>query len=259
MGNKYVFEEITDTLKPDDIKDPPKTIEITEKGKKPQREVEFILDDERAKILDDPVRLQILQILREGIEDTHTTEEYNEETGERIIRQRTVRRNIMSVVEIVKMSPECEGCEKLTKNQIYHHLPKLEEHGYIIKYAVVTTGGRSTDYYRRTANGFVLTTGLEKMDKKTVEKKSTEFIKRLTQVFDIDITDEQQQAVAELQMKIMGHEYENRRRIAELVRGDVADDEVLHIYEWLVHLYTIGNNEYVNAQKKIREILFPNV
>ena len=124
-GPQYIFEEETDTLK---------GIGITKEGKVKPREIEFVMDSARAKEIDEPVRLQILQILRKGIDDTQTSEEHNEETGERIIRERTVKRNIMSVVEIVKMSPKCDGCDSLTKNQIYHHLPKLIETGYVIKY-----------------------------------------------------------------------------------------------------------------------------
>ncbi len=248
-GPIYIFEENTDTLK---------GIVLTGEGKVKPKEVEFVKDNKRAKEIDEPVRLQILQILRNGIEDTQTTEEYNEETGERIIRERTVRRNIMSVVEIVKLSPTCDGCKPLTKNQIYHHLPILEKAGYIIKYGTVTTGKRTTDYYRRTAGGFVVTTELRHMDIKTIKKKTADFIDRTERVFDIDITDIQKEKLVKLQMRIMELEYENRQKIAEMIRGDVADEEVLGAYDWLIHLYAIGNDEYVSVQKEVRSIIFPD-
>ncbi len=47
-------------------------IELTEEGKRPQKEIEFVTDEERARELADPVRRQILRVLRTGIEDTQT-------------------------------------------------------------------------------------------------------------------------------------------------------------------------------------------
>jgi hypothetical protein len=76
-------------------------------------------------------------------------------------------------------------------------------------------------------------------------------------VFDIELTDEQREELVDLQISAMRREFENRNRIAQLIRGDVAEDYVLSIYEWLIHTYTIGDPEYVNTQKRIREILFP--
>ncbi len=267
MGKPMVFEEKTDTFTPiepdDEKKELGRIVTITEEGKPKPKEIEFIFEQERIEVLDDPVRLQILHILREGIEDTQTTIEDNEETGERIIRERVVRRNIMSVLEIVKMSEklaeESDYYEKLSKNQIYHHLPILENPGrYVVKYATVKRGERTTDYYRRTAHGFVLTSELTEMDQKTIRKKAASWIERAVKVFDIDLNEKKLKELVELQVEAMRYEFENRKYIAELIRGDVADDHVLSIYEWLIHTYTIGSEDYVELQKKIRSILFPN-
>ena len=266
MGKKTIFEDDTDTFKPiepdDEKKELGRIVTITKEGKKKPKEIEFVFDEERAAILDDPVRLLILKILREGIEDFQTTEEYNEETSERIIRKREVRRNIMSVLEIVKMSEKLakeksDSDLKLSKNQIYHHLPILEDPGkFVVKYATVKRGERTTDYYRRSADGFVLTGNLSEMDHKTIEKKSADWIERTTKVFAIDLTEEQKEELIQLQISALRSEFENRNRIAKLIRGDVAEDMVLSIYEWLIHTYTIGDPEYVKTQKRIREILF---
>ena len=266
MGKKMVFEENTDTFTPiepdDEKKELGRIVTITKEGKIKPKEIEFIFEQERIEVLDDPVRLQILHILREGIEDTQTTVEVNEETGERIIRERIVRRNIMSVLEIVKMSEklakQSDYYERLSKNQIYHHLPILEETGkYVVKYATVKRGERTTDYYRRTAHGFVLTSELTEMDQKTIKKKANEWIERTVKVFDIDLDEKQMKELVDLQVDAMRFEFENRKHIAQLIRGDVADDHVLSIYEWLIHTYTIGSEDYIRLQKKIRSILFP--
>ncbi len=268
MGKSMIYEDNTDTFTPikpnEEKKELGRIVTITKEGKAKPNEVEFVFEQERINVLDDPVRLQILQILRDGIEDTQTTEEFKEETGERIIRQRVVRRNIMSVLEIVEMSEKLakkKGDDelKLSKNQIYHHLPILEDPGkFVVKYATVQRGKRFTDYYRRTAGGFVLTSELSELDHQTIQKKSADWIDRTSKVFDIDLTEEQKKELVELQVEAMRFEFENRSRIARLIRGDVTDDHVLSIYEWLIHTFTIGNPEYIRIQKKIRSILFPN-
>ena len=250
MGQKTKFVENTDTLK---------DIEKTSEGTKKPTEVTFIEDEETAKVLAEPVRLQILQILRRGIDDEQTTEEYNEETNERIIRKRMVKRNILSVVEMVKMS-ECETCgfdTPITKNQVYHHLPKLIETGYVVKYGTVTKGNRTTDYYRRTSAGFVITTWLGEVDEEIIEKKSRENIGSIVQVFDFDVTEEQQKKLIALVKKSHRLEMDWRGKIARKVRGDVANSEVLYLYDWLISLCAIGSQEYLDVMDKIRTILFP--
>ncbi|MGQ4871506.1 MAG: hypothetical protein ACP6IT_06700, partial [Candidatus Thorarchaeota archaeon] len=135
-GQVEDLDRVTDTLR---------GIELTEEGRRPQREIVFVTDEEMTHVLDDPVRMAIIKILKKGVPDTITTKTRDEETGDLIIRQREVRRHALSVIEIVKLSAEDEEVEEITKNQVYHHLPKLIEAGYVIKYGTVTTGKRTTD------------------------------------------------------------------------------------------------------------------
>ncbi|MCK4567068.1 MAG: hypothetical protein KAU48_07140, partial [Candidatus Thorarchaeota archaeon] len=90
MG-KDIIDNVTDKLE---------GIVLTKEGKAPQKEIVFVTDEERASVLDEPVRLHILQVLRSGIDDTVTTEKIDE-NGDRVIRVRDVKRNALSVLEIV--------------------------------------------------------------------------------------------------------------------------------------------------------------
>ena len=121
MGNdNNITTEITDSLR---------GIILTKEGKAPQKEIVFVTDEERASVLDEPVRLHILQVLRSGIKDTITSEKIDA-NGDKIIRVREVQRDSLSVLEIVKLSTDCCGPDvERRKNQVYHHLPKLEEEG----------------------------------------------------------------------------------------------------------------------------------
>lgn len=232
-------------------------IQLTPEGKKPQKELEFITDEKRAAVFSEPARRQMIAVLRNGIDDEITTEEFNKETNERIIRKRNVKRYAMSVVEIVKASAELPKSEGLTKNQVYHHLPALIEAGLVIKYGTVTTGKRTTDYYRRTARGFVIaaSTGT---NEKEIRKEITEKCDRMSRVFHLDIPEGRKDELIDLCMKADMLSTSWTAKIGERIMEDVADPEILEMYRWLMEIYAIGSPEYMDYAKKIRKILFPN-
>lgn len=250
MGNENnITTEITDNLK---------GIILTKEGKAPQKEIVFVTNEERASILDEPVRLHILQVLRSGIKDTITSEKIDA-NGDKIIRVREVQRDTLSVLEIVKLSTDCCGPDvDISKNQVYHHLPKLEEEGYVIKYGTITTGKRTTDYWRRTSKGFVLTKGEWIGGSGTLAKKMTPFVEKMLETFDLKVPEDKRKDLIEriTQKTVMQAQW--RTKIAELVKGDVADKMVLEQYQTLVDFYAMGSKEYVDNIMKIREILFPD-
>lgn len=249
MGDDYVTTEITDSLE---------GIEVDPEGKKPQKEIVFVTDEERAEVLDELVRYNILQTLRKGIEDTLTTETVDEETGDKIIRQKVVRRDILSVMEIVELSPKCcAEAEEISKNQVYHHLPKLIEHGYVIKYGTITKGKRTTDYYRRTAKGFMLTTGAWGTEEKRIREKLSGFVDKMLETFNIKVTKEKREELIQLSVKRAQMQYKWRTKIAEMVNLDIANKETLAMYEMMLDYYSVGSEEYMDTIHKIREILFP--
>ena len=232
-------------------------IVLTKKGKAPQKEIVFVTDEEKASVLDEPVRLHILQVLRSGIEDKITTRT-TDENGDTIIRIRIVQRNALSVLEIVTQSVECCGPEiDISKNKVYHHLPILEEEGYVVKFGTVTSGKRTTDYWRRTAKGFILTKGEWIGGSGTYTKKMTPFIETMLETFDLKVSEGQKKELLDLMVKRAVMQLEWRTKIAELVKGDVADKMILDQYETLVDYYSLGSKEYVDNIMKIRGILFP--
>ncbi|MFW9788442.1 MAG: hypothetical protein ACFFE2_12310 [Candidatus Thorarchaeota archaeon] len=249
MGDDNITTEITDSLE---------GIVLTKEGKEPQKEIVFVTNQEAADVLDELVRYNILQVLRKGIEDTLTTKTVDKETGDTIIRQKVVVRDVLSVVEMVKLSPQCciEG-EEITKNQVYHHLPKLIEYGYVIKYGTVTKGKRSTDYYRRTAKGFMLTTGTWGTEEKRVREKLEGFTDKMLETFNLDLSKEQREELVELSVKRAQMQYEWRTKIAEMVNLDIATKETLSMYEMMLDYYSVGSKEYMDTIYRIREILFP--
>lgn len=239
-------DEMTDTLE---------GIKLTPEAKKPIGEYEFVSDKARAKELDDTARLAILQILRRGIADIKTTKSKDPETGDTIIRQREVKRRALSVVEIVKMSKEHKDMEEITKNQVYHHLPKLIDAGYLIELGKVITGKRETHYYRRTAKGFVLVTGFTGADEKLLLKKSKAYNDEMLKVFDIKLTEKQKEELNQLKLQVYKKEVEVRAEVAKLIRSDVADKEILNMFEFLVTMHAMTSEDYIDLHKKMRDIL----
>jgi DNA-binding transcriptional ArsR family regulator len=248
MESDVVSEDITDTLE---------GIELTPEAAKPMREFEFVKDEVRVRELDDPVRLAILKVLMNGIDDTKTTRTKDQATGDTIIRQRDVKRVAMSVVEIVKSSAESKEIEEVTKNQVYHHLPKLIEAGFVIKYGTVTTGKRTTDYYRRTAKGFILVEGaLGAANERILREKSEYAIDKMLNIFNIKITDEEKKELTRLRFEAFKKEIESRKQIMELIKSDVADKEVLDLFEFLITVFALGSEDYIDLYKRMRAIIF---
>lgn len=248
LVNTEMDDEITDSLK---------GIVLTKEGKIPQKEIVFVTDQERAAVLDEPVRLHILQVIREGIDDTVTTERVDE-NGDKIIRVREVKRDALSVLEIVKLSTECCGPDvEISKNQVYHHLPTLEKQGYVIKFGTVTTGKRTTDYWRRSAKGFVLTKGEWVGGTGPLAKKMRPYVESMLETFDLKVKDAEKEKLVELLTRNTVMQADWRTEIAELVKGDVANKKVVDMYETLLHYYAMGSKEYVDNVMAIRKILFP--
>ncbi len=250
MGDDNTTTEITDSLK---------GIVLTKEGKEDQKEILFVTNDEMAEVLDEVVRYNILQVLRNGVEDTLTTRTVDDETGDTIIRQKVVKRNVLSVVEMVRQSPDCcyEG-EEITKNQIYHHLPILIKYGYVIKYGTVTTGKRTTDYYRRTAKGFMLTKGTWGTEEQRIREKLTGYTDKMLETFNITLSKEKREKLLELSVKRAQMQYKWRTKIAEMVKLDIATKETLSMYEMLLDYYSVGSEEYMDVIQGIRKILFPD-
>jgi DNA-binding transcriptional ArsR family regulator len=247
LAHEITFTEETDSLE---------GIELTPEGKKTQKELEFVKEASRAELLDDPVRLEIVKILRQGIQDTQTTRESNEENNETIIRKKEVRRNIMSVTEIVKVSEENEQFNKVTKNQAYYHLPKLIEANFVIKYGTVETGDRTTDYYRRTARSFVLTRGRIVTGQKEVRERNEKHVKLLSRVFDLGLSEEDKEKLVELLVSAEDTINKARPEMAERISGDVADKEVIDTWMWLLRLYAFGDEEWVKLQRSMHNLVF---
>lgn len=241
----------------DQLFDSLKGIILTNEAKKPQRELWIILNEEKAQILNDPVRRKLLAIFREGLDDSVTTEEYNSETKEKIIREKQVKRYCLSVSEIVHQSASFSKDEILTRNQVYHHLPLLIDGGYLINFGTVINGKRETTYFRRTAKNIIVAAGshldaendyLTQQSKIIVNEYSTLF----TKTFHVEEKDELVKLVAKagsLQLQMLNE-------FSKQINQDVTNPKQIEILQNLMDIYAIGNSEYVSTQKKIYSILF---
>ena len=239
-------EVLTDTIK---------GIELTDEGKKPIENAYFIIDNDKIDAIGDPTRMRIIGILRQGIPDTCTTIERDEATGDKIIREREVSRHALSINEIVIMSGAQEGQKPITQSQVYHHLPKLIEHGFVVKYGMLRTGKRTTDYYRRSAETFVFgrTPGLTD---EACTNRTLESIDHMERFFGLKLTEKQRDEYVQLEKRLGNISLEAYNKVVSLAKGDVTDHIINNIFSDLVMLYAIGSDEWVNVQRRMREILF---
>jgi DNA-binding transcriptional ArsR family regulator len=229
-------------------------IQLTEEGKKPPKKVDFVYGEDRVKILHDPVRLLILQILRDGIEDILTEESFDESTGVHLTKKQTVKRQILSVHEIIKASKKSDSYDELTKNQIYHHLPLLVDGGFVAKHGIVTKGKRSTDYYRRTAGNFV-TFGLH-YDPEKYSPAIRKEIEETLPVFKLDLSKDEKKTLTELVVHAEVMRLKWAGKIEDLVVEDIADNKPIEMFERLLWIYATGNKEFLETLSEIRSLIF---
>jgi DNA-binding transcriptional ArsR family regulator len=245
--------ELTDTLA---------RIELTEEGQVDGKPLvpegqKIVRDEEIGKIMLEPVRSKIMKLLYEGIKDTHTKEEFDEESGERIIREKTVKREALSVAEIVNLSEEMFPDEPISKNQVYHHLPLLIDGGYVVKFGTVTKGKRTTDYYIRTHCGFIIAT--EPSDKEYAKRKAKKRLEGILRSFALKLDDAQRAELENLMGKVLHIWLGASEEITGMVTGDVADKSLIEAYNWLLDVYAADNQEYIKLMMRIRKIIFPSL
>lgn len=75
-------------------------------------------------------------------------------------------------------------------------------------------------------------------------------------VFDIKLNAQDKKKVAQLLTKSELLKDSWRAMIADLVKEDVTDPDVVHMYHWLLDAYAMGNDEYIEIWRRIRKILF---
>jgi hypothetical protein len=84
------------------------------------------------------------------------------------------------------------------------------------------------------------------------------FVEKMLETFDLNVAEKDRKELLELMTKKTVMQAEWRTKIAELVKGDVADKMVLEQYETLLDYYSMGSKEYLDNIMRIREILFPD-
>ena len=237
-----------------DITDDLRGIEVTDEAQIPIKEYELVRRDERIKILQDPVRLEILEILKEGVDDTQTTIEIDEEEGERIIREKKIKRTILSVPEIVQISKELEGYEPLSRNQVYHHINKLKDANFVAKYGEIRTGKRTTEYYFRTAENFV-TLGKE-YPKKFQPKNLRAYIERALSSLKLNLDEVVIEKLLDLLVQVEMKRLDCIGNIEEVVDGDVGEPESIIIFNWLLWICASGDSAIAQLLDDLRSLLF---
>ncbi|MHA2380620.1 MAG: hypothetical protein ACXADS_15195 [Candidatus Thorarchaeota archaeon] len=241
--NDQIFDSIVD-------------IELSENAEAAQQEAMFITDLSTATEFEHPARIAILTIMRRGIPDTSTTESVDERTRERVIIQKPITRNALSVREIVNISKEYADIERLTRNVVNHHLPRMVEMGFVRRYGKLRTGKRTTDYYQRVAKQYVLTMETPHFGAEFLLTRETLRIDRTLQTFKIDLDESEKKELIDLLVKCELLKDKWRKDIAALIRDDITEPEVVNMYHWLLDAYATGSKEYIQLFNRIREILF---
>jgi hypothetical protein len=231
-------------------------IELTEQGKQHQRGAIFITDVQVASEFEQEPRLSISQILGRGIPDLVVEASVDDKTGVRTIREIPTTRYALSVSEIVELSKNHQDLQEVTRNQVNHHLRKLVELGFVHKYGTLWVGRRAIDYYRRSSKYVVITMATPHFGEDFLLDREARRMDQTLSVFDIKLDSDARREVVGLLAKSELLKDSWRGKIADLARADVTDPEVVNMYHWLLDAYAVGNDEYVEIWRRIRQVLF---
>jgi hypothetical protein len=231
-------------------------IELTERGRQPQSGAIFITDIQLASEFEQEPRISISQILGRGISDFVVQVSVDEKTGVRTIKEIPTTRYALSVSEIVELSKQHKDLQAVTRNQVNHHIRKLEELGFVHKYGTLWVGKRAIDYYRRSSKYVVVTMATPYFDEGFLIDREGKRMDRTLEVFNIKLNSKARSEVVKLLTKSEILKDSWRGIIAGLVRADVTDPGVVNMYHWLLDAYAMGNDEYIEIWRKIRQILF---
>ena len=231
-------------------------IKVTKKGKEPQDGAIFITDIQLATEFEQEPRLTISQILGRGTSDFIVEASVDEQTGVRTTMEIPTTRYAMSVSEIVEMSKKHKDLQSVTRNQVNHHIRRMEELGFIHKYGTLWVGKRAIDYYRRSSKFVVVTMETPYFDRDFLLDREGKRMDKTLGVFNIKLNARARKEVVKLLTKSELLKDSWRGMIADLVRDDVTNPEVVNMYHWLLDAYAMGNAEYIEIWRKIRMIIF---
>jgi len=239
-----------------EMSDSLKGMELTKEGKVPMKETDMLISVERIDLFTDPVKSAIIEIFREGITDTTTTETTDEDTGDRIIRQKEIKRYALSVRDIANLSESCQFHKKpITTSQVYHHLSKLIEYGFVIKYGTLTTGKRTTDYYRRTAK-LLIFANKPGYDEQQIFEDITNNINRAIEIFGFEVSKVKKQQLGKIQQQLREYDHKGFIEIIKKIKGDIANRHDMFLFWDLATLVSMQSDDWMALQKKRYKILF---
>ncbi len=251
-----------------ELPDALKGIKLTKEGKKPMQKLMVVGDNEKADVLSDSARINIMSILRIGIPDKITTRTVDTETGDTVIRERNITRHAMSVVEMVNRSNDSSlDLDSVTMSQIYHHLPKLVENGYIIKYGTVTKGLRKTDFYQRTAELIIFIpnadTSFADGDKhdQIMRRQYRVYIDKLVELFNVKLTEEEYEKGIDLLIERNNIENQSDTidRIQRMAMRDIAAPYDLILFLEMISLYHMSNPAWLDVSTRLRKLFYKDL
>ncbi len=234
-------------------------IVLTDEGCRPQRGAIFITDIQLASEYEQGPRIVIAKILGLGVSDFIIETVVDDKTGVRTITEIPTTRYAMSVSEIVKASQESDDFSNLTRNQVHHHIRKMEELGFIHKYGTLWIGKRGIDYYRRSSKYIVVTMATPHFDEAFLLDREGKRLEKTLDVFNIKLNVNEKKQIVKLLTRSEILKDNWRGMISNLAREDVTNPEVVSMYYWLLDAYAMGDDEYVEIWRSIREILFSKI
>ena len=171
--------------------------------------VKEIYETESFKLISQGIRSQIVDLFREGME------EFNPNSEKKVIRHAFSAKEILTHIQRTLDI-------KITIQNIYFHLSKLEDAGFITRIASIKEGRHSTHFFGRTAKLFLHVGSSSEKDFLTDEKlqKLTELIEQLNPGISfndqVSIFNDLEKSSDEVRKRITDWMEENEKLILDL-------------------------------------------
>lgn len=194
-------------------------------------EIRVISDPEVIKVLLNPTRREILKVLRKG---------YYRDGSSKI----SYDMSVSEIAEILETTPQ----------RLYHHIDKLIEAGLVEKSREEKKVRSVITYYRRTARNFIISYEADSTGQ-MYEEQGKNLSKTLVEAFDLELSDEEKEKLAETLTMISKNSSFYFSQLADKLSPNYQGKDVHWVMDIVRRAFQIEDPIYLEGMKELKKIL----
>ncbi len=194
-------------------------------------EIQVISDPEVIKVLLNPTRREILQVMRKGhYRDGSSKISYDMSVGE--------------IAEILDTTPQ----------RLYHHIDKLIEAGLVEKSREEKKVRSVVTYYQRTARNFIIAYEADSTGQ-MYEEQGKNMTKTLMEAFNLELDKDEIDLLADTISKLSKNSSFYFSQLAEQLSPDYQGKDIHWALDLVRRAFQMDDQEYLESMKQLKKIL----